>query len=254
MVRNRLVATREGSATQGPVSAEAPVTLVVNDRELVTLLCTPADLRDLAVGWLLAEGVIEGPQEIVSLAGCANDSELLILTSPDRTAALSQRWRVVTSGCGSGAHAGTINAADVPQVGVGLRLSLTRLRELAVGMLRGARLYHKTGGVHAAALATPEALVLIREDIGRHNALDKVIGRALLDACPLHAMLLLSTGRLSSEMVWKAARAGLQLAASVSIPTTLACDLAEAAGLTIVGRVVSPRPWVYTHPERLAEE
>jgi FdhD protein len=254
VVGKKLVATRGGSATSGPVSVEAPVTLVVNDRELATLLCTPGDLRDLAVGWLLAEGVIEGPREIVSLAGCANDSELLICTSPDRTAALGERWRIVASGCGADAHAGTIRVADVPCVGVGLRLSLTRLRELALGMLRGATLYHKTGGVHAAALATPEALAVIREDIGRHNAVDKVIGRALLEAFPLHDMLLLSTGRLSSEMVWKAARAGLQLAASVSIPSTLACDLAESAGLTLVGRVVSAHPWVYTHKERLSDE
>lgn len=254
MVRSRVLVASENAGVRGALSAEAPVTFVVNDHELATLLCTPHDLHDLAVGWLFAEGLIDSPREVVSLAGCANDREMLIRTALERPTTLGERWRLVTSGCGGAANPGALRAEDVPKVGDGLRLSVSRLRELASAMLRATALYRQTGGVHAAALATAQSLVVVREDIGRHNAVDKAIGHALRSGTSLDGLLLLSTGRLSSEMVWKAARAGLQLAASVSIPSTLARDLAEAAGLTLVGRVVSSQPTIYTRPDRLAAE
>jgi FdhD protein len=238
---------------QPPLSAEAAVTLVVNDRELATLLCSPSDLRELTVGWLFAEGLIDSAANIVALAGCATDREMLVRTEPDRVAELGERWRLVTSGCGAGANAGALRAEGVPRVGSGLRIQASRLRELARETLQGAAMYRLTGGVHAAALVTPSGVLVRREDIGRHNAVDKVIGSALLTDLPLAQCSLIATGRLSSEMAWKAARAGLEIAASISIPSTLARDIAEAAGLTLVGRVVSATPWVYTYPERIAE-
>ncbi|MCL4467057.1 MAG: formate dehydrogenase accessory sulfurtransferase FdhD [Chloroflexi bacterium] len=247
------VAPHVSRGGQPPLSAEAPVTLVVNDRELATLLCTPADLRELTVGWLFAEGLIDSSAEIVSLAGCANEREMLVRTEPDRTAELGERWRLVTSGCGAGANPGALRAEGVPRVGSGLRLGLPRLRELAREMLRGAAMYKQTGGVHAAALVSASGILVQREDIGRHNAVDKAIGHALLAGLRLDECALVSTGRLSSEMAWKAARAGLEIAASISIPSTLAKQIAEAAGQTLVGRIASREPWVYTHAERVAE-
>jgi FdhD protein len=113
--------------------------------------------------------------------------------------------------------------------------------------------YRYTGGVHSAGLAAGDELVAHCEDIGRHNAVDKVVGRALLAGVDFHATALLATGRLSSEMVWKAARAGVPVVTSLSIPTDLARDIAEAAGITLVGRILSARPWVYTYRERLRD-
>ncbi len=236
-----------------PLSEEAPVTITVNDQDVATLLCTPSDLRELTAGWLLAEGLIESADEIVSLVGCAHDREMLVRTSPDRLGD-GRRWRLVTSGCGAGANLGATQLAEVPRVVGDLRLPLGRLRELMGEMLRSTRLYRLTGGVHSAALASADGLVVLREDIGRHNAVDKVVGYGLLSGYDFGSLTLLSTGRLSAEMAWKAARAGIPIVASLSIPTALARDIALTAGITLVGRAVSARPLVYTHAEQIADE
>ena len=227
------------------------MTLVVNDHEVATLLCTPADLNDLAIGWLFAEGLIESADEVLSLAGCANEREMYVRTEPDRVSALGERWRLVTSGCGAGGNPTLLRPSDVPLVSSADVLPMARLREAMRQMLQSAPLYQGSGGVHGAALAGPEGLIVCREDIGRHNAVDKVIGWALANGVRREGLALLATGRLSAEMVWKAARAGVAIAATVSIPTTLARDIALAAGITLVGRTVAAHPWVYTHPERV---
>lgn len=253
----RTVDADEGGAKRGrqelPLSEESPLTITVNDREVATLLCTARDLHDLTVGWLFAEGLIDGSREIVSLTGCAFDREMLVRTSPDRVGDADRRWRLVTSGCGAGAGAWTLQGEGIPRVAGDPRLTLGRLRELAGEMLRGARLYRLTGGMHSAVLVAPEGLVVQREDIGRHNAVDKVIGYGLLVGLDFRALGLISTGRLTSEMVWKAARAGISVVASLSIPSALARDIAETAGVTLVGRVLAARPWVYTHAGRVQE-
>ncbi|MHB1414691.1 MAG: formate dehydrogenase accessory sulfurtransferase FdhD [Chloroflexota bacterium] len=237
-----------------PVAEEAPVTIVVNDREVATLLCTPHDLREMTVGWLYAERLIEDTTEILSLAGCANDRTMLVSTEPDRVGAASGPARLITSGCGAGANPALWQAGNIPRVTSSLHLPLPTLRGKVMTMLQASRLYRATGGVHTAALVDAEGVAVQKEDIGRHNAVDKVIGHALLNGLPLDALALLATGRLSFEMAWKAARAGIPIIASLSIPSAMARDVAEAAGLTLVGRALSARPWLYTHPERVRED
>ncbi|MDA8219994.1 MAG: formate dehydrogenase accessory sulfurtransferase FdhD [Dehalococcoidales bacterium] len=237
-----------------PVAEEAPVTIVVNDREVATLLCTPRDLLEMTVGWLYAERLIEDTTEILSLAGCANDRTMLVSTEPDRVGVAEGPARLITSGCGAGANAALWQADNIPRVTGGLHLPLPTVRVMVRAVLRASRLYHLTGGVHTAALVDAERVVVQKEDIGRHNAVDKVIGHALLNGLPLDELALLATGRLSFEMAWKAARAGIPIVASLSIPSAMARDVAEAAGLTLVSRALSTRPWVYTHPERVRED
>lgn len=246
----RLARTGGERRREYPLSEEAAVTLTVNGREVVTLLCSPRDLREMAVGWLFAEGIIRSSADLVALAGCARDRELLVTVAGDLPTTAGH-WRLVTSGCGAGGSEG-LRPERVPRVASGATFPLARLREQARAMLAGAVQYRRTGGIHSAALVSPRGLV-IREDIGRHNAVDKVIGYGLLAGEDFTACALLSTGRLSSEMAWKAAVAGVPLVASLSIPSNLARDIAEAAGITLVGRVLSARPWVYTHPERIAD-
>ncbi len=246
-------ATAGRAATPLPLSEEAPVTITINDQDVATLLCTPRDLRELTVGWLFAEGLIEGVDEIVSLVGCAHEREMLVRTSPNRLGD-GRLWRLITSGCGAGVNLGAAQSTPVPRVRGDLRLPLGRLRGLMAAMLHDARLYHLTGGVHSAALADAGGLVVLREDIGRHNAVDKVIGYGLLSGRDFGSLALLSTGRLSAEMAWKAARAGIPIVASLSIPSAMAYDVALAAGITLVGRALSARPLIYTHAEQIVDE
>jgi FdhD protein len=238
-------------ASEPPLSEEAAVTITVNDREVATLLCTPRDLREMAIGWLYGEGMIDSPADIVSLAGCAHDRELLVSLNRELPHGAGN-WRLITSGCGA-AGQDNVRLDAVPRVTSETSFSLAGLRARMREMRDRAVQYQHTGGVHSAALVTDDRLLAHREDIGRHNAIDKVVGHALLSGIDCREAALLATGRLSSEMVWKAARAGSPLVASLSIPSDLARDIAEAAGITLVGRILSARPWVYTHPERLRD-
>lgn len=239
---------------QAPLTEEAPVTIIVNERSLATLMCTPRDLKDLTVGWLYAEGIIGGMGDVQHLVGCRHDREMMVTVPEERLDEHDKRWRLVTSGCGAWANLEALRPTRPTGLADSLRLGRARLRDLFVEMLKGSRLYRTTGGVHSAALATEAGIVVQREDIGRHNAVDKVIGSALLNRLILTDLVLLATGRLSSEMAWKAARAGVPIAASLSVPSVMARDIAEAAGVTLVGRAMSARPWVYTYPERLLDD
>lgn len=230
------------------------MTIVVNDREVATLMCTPRDLRELAVGWLFAEGLIEGPDEIVSLAGCRFERQMLVRTEPDRVDSRDGAWRLVTSGCGAGGNAEALRQLSLRRVRSDFRLGVAQLRRLFREMLQAAKLYQATGGVHSAALTDGKQVLVSREDLGRHNAVDKVIGYGLLHGIDFANVALLATGRLSSEMAWKAARAGVPVAASLSVPSVMAKEVAEAAGLTMVGRAMAAQPWVYTFPERITED
>lgn len=236
-----------------PVSDEAAVTLTVNNREEVTLLCTPRDLRELAVGWLYAEGLIDSPDDVLSLVGCAHDREMLIETAKEG-AGEEDHWRLITSGCGSGPSAGLLRTEQIPRVTAKARFGLEDLKRGTRAMFGAALIYRETGGVHSAALLSPSGLVVQREDIGRHNAVDKVIGNALTNGLEFGRLALVATGRLSSEMVWKAARAGIPLAASISIPSNLALSIAEAAGMAVIGRVMAAKPLVYLGGTALAVE
>jgi FdhD protein len=233
---------------------ETAVWLEVNGRPAVTWMCTPELLEELAVGWLHGEGYIDRVEEI-QLRPCATDLGFWAQVPPDRVAVVEAEGRrpVLASGCGA---VSTFLAEPLTVEGRSLRglpPSTERLRALFKALFaRGAR-YRDTGGIHAAALvevgdpsADPDrSLVAHAEDIGRHNAVDKSIGGALLARRPVAGLGLLVTGRISAELAFKAARAGIAWVATPSVPSTLAVEIARRSGMVLVGRAVSGSPQLH---------
>ena len=228
---------------------EVPVWLEVNRVPAVTWMCTPELLEELAVGWLHGEGYIERVEQ-VRLKPCAGSLGFWAEIPEELAAAVAAEGRrpVLASGCGAVAtYLADVDSAPhedpraaPPDAAV--------LRELLKALFHRGLRYRETGGVHAAALTDGRDLVSHAEDIGRHNAVDKVIGAALLegrerDENPALAGLgLLVTGRISAELAFKAARARLAWVATPSVPSTLARDIARRSGMTLVGRAASGTP------------
>ncbi len=226
---------------------EVPVWLEINGRQAVTWMCTPDLLEELAIGWLHGEGFIDTMDE-VRLRPCATDLGFWATVSEDRVASVAaeQRRPVLASGCGA---VSTFLADPATAVRMPLRGAvpdLERMRALFKEMFSMGQRYRDTGGIHAAALVGDDGLRFHAEDIGRHNAVDKVIGAALLARQPVAGLGLLVTGRISAELAFKGSRAGINWVATPSVPSTLAVEIALRSGMTLVGRAVSGHPQRHT--------
>lgn len=244
---------RRGSSRL-PTCEESVVELFYNGREAVRLLCTPRGIRELAVGWLFTQGLILHAREILSLRGCDSMHQIAVQAEPDRWEEREGWRRILTSGCGGGVGLARRWEEKLRPVEDDFRVEKGRLQSLMRTMLKKATLYQLTGGIHSAALVDGEKILAHFEDIGRHNAVDKVIGDGLLQQLDFSRVALLTTGRISSEMALKAAQARIPIVASLSIPSTLALEIAQLAGLTLVGRTLSLSPYIYTYPTRVQEE
>jgi len=230
------------------VVEEWPVWLEVNGEPAVTWMCTPDQLEELVVGWLHGEGYIASLDDLVQLRPCAPDLGFWADVKPERVAQVKgeKRKRVLASGCG--AVATMLADPDAMAHSAPLRgdpPAPETLRALFKQLFAAGARYNETGGIHAAALTDGATLVFHAEDIGRHNAVDKVIGAGVLARTPIAGRGLLVTGRISAELAFKAARAGLAWIATPSVPSTLALTIAERSGMVLVGRAVSGTPHVH---------
>ncbi|SIQ03670.1 FdhD protein [Aromatoleum tolulyticum] len=211
----------------------------------------------LAAGFAYSEGIIGSVDDIATMAVCPDRRDVvrIRLVAPER-AAVTRRDVVIASSCGlcGGRDAIEEGFDDFAPVAAQLRLATSELAALMAAMQRRQRLFRTTGGAHAAAVFSPRAgIVAAAEDLGRHNALDKVIGECLLREVPLAGCGVVLSSRLSYEMVAKAARAGFEIVAAVSAPTSLAIALAEHVGITLCGFVRGAAATVYTHPQRIRD-
>jgi FdhD protein len=226
---------------------EVPVWLELNGAPVVTWMCTPDRLDDLVVGWLFGEGYIDSKQDILRMRPCVKEYGFWVDVPPEKyeTVERAERRRVLASGCG----AVTTILGSLSQVprrnGSTPSLDLARTRALFKELFGRGERYKETGGVHAAALTDGETLLHHAEDIGRHNAVDKVLGAAVVEGRDPTDLMLLVTGRISGELAFKAARARLSLVATPSVPSTIAVDIARAAGMLLIGRAVSGSPQLH---------
>lgn len=261
---------RSGHRTSGTdrAAAEEPLEVRLHNRPFAVIMRTPGADRELAAGFLLAERVLRSADDLGTI-GCCTDPEaehpenivnvtLAGSAEAGLDALLAARRQVTTnSSCGLCGRL-TIDSLRVDLPALERRWTIPG--SVIIGIpdaLRSAqKTFDVTGGLHAAGLLTRDGrLDEIAEDVGRHNAVDKVIGRMLmLEALPLSQYLLFVSGRTSFEIVQKAFLAGIPFVAAVSAPSTLAIDLAEETGVTLVGFVRGDGFNVYTHPERIASE
>jgi FdhD protein len=226
---------------------EVPVWLEVNGEPAVTWMCTPDQLEELVAGWLHGEGYIATFDDVVKLRPCATDLGFWADVAPERVAHVKaeNRKRVLASGCGAVStfladphvvqHAAARGEPPAPE----------RLRALFKELFGRGQRYNETGGIHAAALTDGERLLFHAEDIGRHNAVDKAIGAAVIARQAIAGRGMLVTGRISAELAFKGARAGLAWVATPSVPSTLALVVARRSGMVLVGRAVSGSPHVH---------
>jgi FdhD protein len=241
---------RGWSRVEAELIEEVLLTIFVNGTELASILCSPCDQDYLAVGFMKNEGLIESLQEVealtVSRNGCCVDVWVNHRVDPPRR-------KVITSGCGGGVtfddpalgiHPVVEEATVTPQQ------LFARLNEMH---LPGS-LHARARGVHAAGLTDGRRLLALAEDIGRHNTLDKLMGLCMVREIKTPGRILLATGRVSSEMLLKAARMGCPVLASRNSPTSMSVAMAEAWDITLLGYVRQSTLRAYTHRRRLVED
>jgi FdhD protein len=235
---------------KGEIVREQPLTVYVNGQRFITLLSTPRQLEALVVGYLWLERVIGSTADIRRVAVSEVDGRAEV--DLVREVELPQE-RILTSGCGGGITF-RIDPRLIPRVESSLRVEPARLFERMKELYLQAVGYRASRGIHGAALADPERLLFMAEDVGRHNAVDKVCGEALLRGVATQDRVLLSTGRVSSEMLLKGARMGAPLVVSRTSPTEMAVSLAEQLGVTVVGYLRHDAFNVYAGGEHLLLE
>lgn len=233
---------------------EVPLTIFLDGQELVTLLSSPKDLNYLTVGFLYSEGLVENREEIKSLILGEDRSIIRVETKkkkrPDSTRKVK---KLIPSGCGMAANisGNLFGIGEYKRLDSKLTISSDEIIELMRKLQHQSRLYRSTGGVHSAALASRKNILIFSEDIGRHNAVDKVLGQCILDSIPLGEKIILTSGRLSSEIVLKVARANIPIIISRSAPTMLGAKLASHLGVTLIGFARGKRMNIYTHEGRV---
>ncbi|MDP6107378.1 MAG: formate dehydrogenase accessory sulfurtransferase FdhD [Candidatus Brocadiia bacterium] len=234
------------------VAVEAPVTIEVHGAGAYTLLCSPTDVRALAVGFLLGEGMIERLDDIFLLEECQETPGLVRVRVKD-IAGARERNLLIVSSCGlCGSESVDEMLRRLPEVGESLRVPGRMLCHLSESLRRRQIVFSKSGCTHAAGVFTSDGeIISFAEDIGRHNALDKTIGKCLLARRRSAGRGVALTGRVSVEMVVKCARAGIELMSAVSAPTSLALDAARRSKITLCGFVREGRASVYSCPERV---
>lgn len=227
------------------VATEARLRVSVNGHEVLSLYCTPFMIRELVVGLLMTEGVAEGICTDRMSIQYGQDIEVDVPAEGE----IRRQGATVTSGCVGGItfHKELTTEAMKDNS----RFHREAISGLFAKFHSRSELYASTGCIHSAALVTEDGIVLFAEDIGRHNAVDKVIGAAILEGVEFGGKMLLASGRLSSEIVSKCARWGIPLVVSRTAPTALALKMAESSGVTLVGFVRGSRMNVYTHHERV---
>lgn len=235
------------------VAAEIPFTILCNHREIVTLLCTPKYLKELAIGFLQSEGFINRKEDIENIH--LDDRRWFVNVTLAKTSkiVLNSFWkRTITSGCGKGTV--FYNAIDILHCSENkaeIYITPRQIYKLMNTLQHSSDLFLETGGTHCAAISDANELFLFREDIGRHNAIDKMFGECLLNQIDLRNKVVLTSGRLSSEIVIKLAKRHIPIVISRSAPTSLAIETAQKTGMTLIGFTRGAKMNLYANDWRI---
>lgn len=228
---------------------ETPVSLTVNGEVWLTFMCTPIDLEAMSVGFLYNEGILTSIDEVEDVRVCEHGDNVDVWLN--HSVVQPSSWRR-TSGCSGGLTAvETLSRVDVTFPAGQPKFSPEAIGHLVEKLFESQSLYRETGGVHTSALSDGERILVVAEDIGRHNTLDKIAGRCLMDGIWPETRILITTGRISSEMLQKAAQLQAPIIISRTSPSSLSIEMAERYGMTLVGYARTHRFNVYSNPQRV---
>lgn len=229
---------------------EAPVSLTVNGEVWLTFMCTPIHLEALAIGFLYNEGIIETMDEVENARVCEHGDNVDVWLK--HAARQPSSWRR-TSGCAGGVTG--VDLLTKPNVSlseINFAVAADAVGRLVEMLFESQSLYRDTGGVHTSALSDGEKILVSAEDIGRHNTLDKIAGLCLMNHIFAEKRILMTTGRISSEMLQKAARLNAPMLISRTSPSSLSIEMAERYGITLIGYARKHRYNVYSNPQRIS--
>lgn len=227
------------------IPSEMPLTIFINGQETVTILCTPTKLTYLVLGFLYSEGIIANAQEVATIRVCEDEPTADVKLN--KSEYQEPPRRTLTSGCGSSVSFKTREQ----RVDSDLVVTPGEILALMKQLYHQQNLYQLGGGIHSSALCDRKQILVLAEDIGRHNTLDKIMGECLMRGLPTQDGILLTTGRISSEMLLKAARMQTPIVVSRGSPTERAISLGNDLGVTVIGYARSSRLSVFSGEERL---
>lgn len=243
----------EGTAR---VAVEAPLTIDIEGVDSYTILCSPGDRRAMAVGFMFSEGIIKGIGDIALLADCIDFEEMMrvrLNNPPANETGTPGRNMLVVSSCGMcGSTDMKERIADLPKVGNTLLIDVETIDRVMQSLGERQEIFNKTRGTHGITIFDGRGdVVSFAEDIGRHNALDKAVGKILLEGRTSVGCGAVLSGRVSFEMVSKCSLAGIEIILAVSAPTSLALDAASHCGITLCASVRDGKATIFTNPQRI---
>lgn len=228
---------------------EYPFTIFLNDKEFITLLCTPNSLEHLAIGFLHSEGLIKKKEDITKVRIDSEKGIAYVYTKNESN--LSEKLygkRTITTGCGKGTvFYNVVDSFRSKRIENNTKINPKEITNLIRTFNKESKLFLKTGGVHSCALSDNENIIIFEEDIGRHNALDKIIGKVLMENIDVTDKMILTSGRISSEVLIKMAKVGIPIIVSRSAPTNLTLDIAKDLNITVIGFVRGDKMNIYSN-------
>ncbi len=246
--------TNEGrTETEDVVVRELPLTILLNEKELVTMLCSPSNLDSLAIGFLFSEGLLKNRNEIQRITVDDQRGLVRVRTTDDIEPDTGFLFKpLIASGGGKGASFySAVDVQDLARIESQVTISAHEIITLVHEFQHRSQIYRTTGGVHSAALCDTREILVFAEDIGRHNAIDKIFGHCILGDIPTDDRIIITSGRISSEILLKVAKREIPIIISVSAPTDIGIRLANDLGITLIGFVRGKRMNVYTNAWRV---
>ena len=232
---------------------EVPLTIILNDREVVTLLCTAKHPEYLAVGFLKSDAFLSSPDQITDLSVREEEdrivAEVKTCHDPWKNRIME---RSITSGCGKGTNFGrNVTTVSRRRLSGDVTVTPEQVLSLAKRLHERSTLYNDTHGCHNSALCTPDEILIFREDIGRHNAIDMICGQCFLDDISVDDKMIVSSGRVASEILLKVVRIGIPVLCSTAVATSFSVGLARKTDITLIGNIKKDSFWVYNDAGRI---
>lgn len=232
------------------IICERPLNIFVNNKHYATMMCTPYEMKELAVGFLFSQGIIKSNADIEDITFSSED--IVFITVKTHASLMNEHSHAIVSGCGRGiVDINMIDNEKLSKISSKASFDSQRILSIAKEFNKMSQLFLQTGGVHSCCICDSHRVIYFSDDIGRHNAIDKVIGKCILNNIGMRSCMMFTTGRISSDSIIKAAKAEIPIIVSHSAPTDLAVDIAKKINMTLIGFARGQRMNLYCGYERV---